>query len=546
MNSVRRVVIGVLASTMVASAAGGAERPAAEDPLDGIIQQGVAALVAMRTDDGSWRAHGKFKAGPTALAAWALLECGVKADDPGMAKTLDWLVKQDEQWTYTLALRCNALARANRATRNKFAKQLAADATLLINSTSDGSYGYDSNGTPASGDNSNAHYGMMGVEAAAESGVNVPPAYWNKVLKHWIFVQCEDGGWRYQGRAAAGTGTMTLGGIASLSTAANLSGLYRANPGKKLEALVFGRKCLDAYIDPTSRDGYYLFNLSRAAMGGGRKFYDKVDWFRAAAATLAKTQGRDGSWNGRFGDTVATSQALLFLARCRRPVLMAKLEHEGDWDRQAGDVAGLTRWIAQGEHGHLVNWQTVRTSDPADNWIDARILYITGTQDPKLDADSLERIKAFIDGGGTVLSVAQTNGDAFSKAMRAACAAMYPAAALKAVPADDPLNGGASADAPKTQKLQAVLADGRTITISKKAEARTPAASRLETLRDKGRILIVHCSDDLAASWATGSNTGPAARAFALTMNIIAATVGKIESLPPRSSGLNAAGREEP
>ena len=65
-------------------------------------------------------------------------------------------------------------------------------------------------------DNSNSQYGLLGVWAGAEVGVEVPQAYWDKVEKHWNTLPGRR--WRvglYRPRRR-GRLSMTLAGVASL------------------------------------------------------------------------------------------------------------------------------------------------------------------------------------------------------------------------------------------------------------------------------------------------------------------------------------------
>jgi len=210
------------------------------------IRKGVEYLKSARKADGSFGPHGSpqgghyYPVGPTAMAAYAMLESGlVRHDDEGMKKTLAFLVKWQapsglmalkvgkvddnykKNWnrfchkTYSLGLRANAfLAAANQGAR-QYRAHLRRDAELLIKSTKDGSYGYDCFGqTMSSGDNSNSQYGVLGVWAAALLDEEVPRQYWYMILKHWLECVNADGGWSYRGGAS--TATMTTAGLATL------------------------------------------------------------------------------------------------------------------------------------------------------------------------------------------------------------------------------------------------------------------------------------------------------------------------------------------
>src|SRR6202035_1104980 len=94
--------------------------------------------------------------------------------------------------TYGRGIRASALALAG---RKEDLECLRDDVKYLIGSNWQGAYSYDR--SSGSWDNSNAQYGLLGVWAGAEGGVEVPQNYWQKVEKHWNECQMEDGQWGY-------------------------------------------------------------------------------------------------------------------------------------------------------------------------------------------------------------------------------------------------------------------------------------------------------------------------------------------------------------
>src|SRR5438105_2031760 len=70
-------------------------------------------------------------------------------------------------------------------------------------------------------DNSNSQYGLMGVWACAESGIEIPDWYWKDVEKHWTAWQLKDGQWAYKKTDRTGSLAMTAAGIASLFVTAD-------------------------------------------------------------------------------------------------------------------------------------------------------------------------------------------------------------------------------------------------------------------------------------------------------------------------------------
>ena len=90
---------------------------------------------------------------------------------------------------------------------------------------------------------------------------------------------------------------------------------------------------------------YFLYGLERAGRLAGIRFFGQHDWYRLGAEELVHTQtGSAGSGRGLTETpVVATSFALLFLAKGRAPVLVNKLRHgpRGDWNHDPDDVRNL-------------------------------------------------------------------------------------------------------------------------------------------------------------------------------------------------------------
>ena len=202
------------------------------------IQRGAEYLWSKQQGDGSWGPYkDKYPGGYTALATYALLESGVKPTDPRMAKALKWMLqlqKSEQQRlsglpekgglpknfqppkTYTLGLRCQAWLSAVHKGGSEYLPALRTDVDLLVHSTKNGSYSYNSSGRPSGGDNSNSQYGVLGVWAGALAGLELPQEYWIKVMTHWLRSQNADGGWSYNRMQAESPSAMTTAGIASL------------------------------------------------------------------------------------------------------------------------------------------------------------------------------------------------------------------------------------------------------------------------------------------------------------------------------------------
>jgi hypothetical protein len=110
-----------LCLVLLAAAAPGAGQMALGDPrVEAAIEKYKQALLACQVD-GHWPAFdGAFGTGErtertaaTGLAVTALLEAGVRPQDPGILAALKWLTEQKEGMTVSLACRMMACAATN-------------------------------------------------------------------------------------------------------------------------------------------------------------------------------------------------------------------------------------------------------------------------------------------------------------------------------------------------------------------------------------------------------------------------------------------------
>jgi hypothetical protein len=102
------------------SAALGAASPARADDSGAKVQKaqdaGVAYLKHMQTDEGHWEKDTLsliMPGGNSALALLALLETGLKPDDPAVERGLKYLRAVEPKHTYIVALQTQVLVRAN-------------------------------------------------------------------------------------------------------------------------------------------------------------------------------------------------------------------------------------------------------------------------------------------------------------------------------------------------------------------------------------------------------------------------------------------------
>ena len=269
------------------------------------------------------------------------------------------------------------------------------------------------------GDLSNGQYGTLGAWALADGGIEMPNAYWKTADRFWRLTQMQDGGWTYPAGRWEWPGSkmsMTLAGVASL---------YVTGEFTDTELRLTNRPdpAVERALERISREFkanlelYEMYGVERVGLATGLKFFNETNWYEAGAKALLQTQGGDGSWNYR--DTVpGTAYALLFLARGRNPVVFNKLEYPGNtWNARPRDNANLTRWMAR-RFEREINWQVVNLKVQPEEWLDAPILMITGSVDPKFTPQDIAKLRSFVEAGGLIFSTADGDNPEFTKAVR--------------------------------------------------------------------------------------------------------------------------------
>jgi hypothetical protein len=286
--------------------------------------------------DGSWPNNPEsFPGGPTALAAWALLESGVSPDDARLAKALAWLETLKTDKTYTISIRANVWAAASRQSSGliasasppsgsiasasppsgKYDKLLERDVARLYHNTC-GSYSYDIKAETICdiGDQSNGHYAVLGVEAGLGRKIEIPKEYWRTVERYWLSVQNPDGGWPYSRQGTPSSATMTAAGVCAMQLCNN-----QLQDAASASAIQKGLGWMDKNFRQSIKDPsmmyYYFLAVQRMGWLTGKSEIGGVKWAPAMEQELLSRQNKDGSWVGPWGTDVSTAYAILVLGR---------------------------------------------------------------------------------------------------------------------------------------------------------------------------------------------------------------------------------------
>jgi hypothetical protein len=193
----------------------------------------------------------------------------------------------------------------------------------------------------------------------------------------------------------------------------------------------------------------------------------------------------------------------MFLARGRNPVLFNKLQYNGPWNARPFDAMFATQWL-QERTGKRLNWQAVNLQMGAEEWEDAPVLLITGSQDPKLAKEDLEKLRAFIAAGGTVFSSADGGNAGFTAAMK-----RYASEVVK-------------------QKLELRPLARNHELFGKESGADLSNPPALLGLSDGSREVWIHSAADVGADWQTRRVASKGSFEVALTLYTYASNKGKL------------------
>jgi hypothetical protein len=442
------------------------------EDVERAIQDGVRSLKERQRPDGSWpEVDGRAHTGTTSLVTLALLTAGESPTSPVILRALEFLRQfgpEELNSTYAISLQTMAYAAAEpkrdliRIVAN--VKWLERAQLRLIDRRGLGAgtwtYTQQQGGV---GDNSNTQYALLGLNAASEAGVSVSPQVWALSRFYFERAQNPDGGWGYHIGQRGSTGSMTCAGLSSLIiTGARrfesqefLEGgvIHNCGRGNFDPAISRGINWLATHFSVTQNFGngfmwkhYYLYALERAGRLSGVRFFGGADWYRLGAEELVSTQNKAGGfWRGagQENELIATSFALLFLAKGRAPVLINKLRHPpvDDWDNDSDDVRNIVGIVSH-DWRSLLTWQVV---DPnaatVPDLLQAPIAFFNGHKAPQFTAEAKKKLRGFVEQGGFILTEACCHSKEFDQGVRRLIKEIFPEDEyqLKPLPPEHPV-----------------------------------------------------------------------------------------------------------
>lgn len=421
---------------------------------------------------GEWSKYPTQDGGVTALCTLALLSSGVEPEDPAIQRALDSLRGLDKPaMTYTAALQtmvfCIAEPEKDMAAIRRNVRWL--ESIQISQGERKGTWGYS--GTSGSGDNSNTQFALLALHEASRVGVEVRQQTWQWALDYWLNTQKDDGSWGYYPNQPS-TGSMTCAGISSLIIAMDKLPEYQGDAvvsgnsvvccgnQTKADRLELALDWLARHFSYTRNPGpsaagvqvarsnflYYLYGVERVGRLSGRRFLGRHDWYREVAEYLVSQQDSISHYWVGIGSAeqnrqIATSFALLFLAKGRRPVLMAKYKHssDSDWNLHRKGVQNLTHTVEKAWNQPLT-WQTIDARGATtDDLLQTPVLFISGRDSLNLTREQKETLREYVNQGGFIFAENCCDGAGFKEQFRQLMKEIFPDSAMNLLPSDHPV-----------------------------------------------------------------------------------------------------------
>lgn len=418
------------------------------------MDRGIAHLKGKQRPDGTWEEYVPQIGGMTGLCTLALLNAGVGPEDETVRRALAWLRANRLTMTYAVALQTMVFSKAEPSKDLLLIQRNVEwlEKHQISGGPMKGAWAYPS----GVGDNSNSQFALLALHEAHRAGADVRSVTWRLAQAYWEVCQNPDGSWCYV-RDTPGTGSMTCAGIASLIIANDAvqaadadvnGGQIRCCRRQKDndDAVARGFAWLERNFSVTRNPGqradqfalYYLYAVERVGRLTAQRFIGNHDWYREGADHLVNQEIAGANyWVGRGhaedNDLVATSLALLFLSKGRRPVLMAKARHRpgDDWNQHRADVANLTTYV-ESKWKRDLTWQVVDLRVASvDDLMQSPVIYLAGKENP-LPPDAAARrqladnLRGYLDRGGFLFAESYCGGAAFDEAFRALMDEVFP------------------------------------------------------------------------------------------------------------------------
>ena len=529
---------------------------AAAEPLVNQVRKAIGNGVSFlkgKQEGGHWEKNNSessaWPGGWTSLALLALLNSGVKPDDPVIQNGLQYLRDRvPQRHTYVVALQTMVYVEAG---QKQDSERIQKNVDWLIQTRiRDGDrllgWSYGERGIVNSPDNSNTQYALLGLHAGKVAGAKIEPAIWKSIRDYYINTQRPDGGWGYSPRIpgmADSIMTMTTAGLCGLLIAgtefeegkeklrgdfsgADGCGQYEENKATVAALGWIGKRFR---LEPRPYPAFYnLYGIERAGRLSGRRFFGEHDWYREGCEYLIPKQRDDGSWqlNASPFDrwpVISTSFALLFLSKGRTPVLISKMVHfpqgrddDNDWNNDRYDARHIVEYASkelfkrQPLAWQVFNPRGVSLDTDAElrsvlgDLLQSPMLYFNGHKSPLRRFTDREKdlLKQYVEQGGFILAEACCGRKEFDQGFRDLMKELFPDNELKPLDPGHPIWTTPALVPPQKP-------------------------FRLEGINQGCKTVVVYSPQDLSCLWeANQLKEGRGLLAFRLAGNLIAYATG--------------------
>jgi hypothetical protein len=179
---------------------------------------------------------------------------------------------------------------------------------------------------------------------------------------------------------------------------------------------------------------------------------------------------------------VGAAFAVLFLSRGLEPVIINKLKRPGtdDWNNDAYDIKHLVEYISE-RFQVPKQWRLVTLDADVEFLKRTPILYISGHEALKFTDQEKAKLKAYVDGGGTIFGMACCGKKPFDSSFRALVRELWPEKELTPLP-----------------RTHAIYVHPRPL-------AERPSLLGMSMGADKGlgRLGVIYSPNDLCCRWHT-------------------------------------------
>jgi len=429
------------------------------------IDRAIAYLKSQQKPDGTWPDRPGYAGGLTPLCTLALLNAGCTVEDDAVKRALAYLRRFRSNATYTTSLQtmvfCAAQPEADRLLIQRNIKWL--ESRQVKSGAEVGMWAIPAPRSPDHVDNSMTHMAMLALYEAERIGISATADTWKRGLDFWRRTQNEDGSWGW-GPGYPGTGSMTTAGIACTIIASGQLATPDATvvdgqvqccgQGTSNDSVHRALQWLERHFSVTHNPGanywlsYYLYSLERAGRLTARRFIGQHDWFREGAHMLVHRQQSTGAWPSdldeeyRGDPTISTAFSLMFLAKARRPILLARIEHgkDDDWNHHRRSLYNLVEHVERAWQRPLAYQVIDIRRATVEELLETPVLFLSGSRPPQFTTEEKEKLRMYLDRGGFLFAEACCGGK-FDAGFRALVRELFPEseAQLRLLPPNHPV-----------------------------------------------------------------------------------------------------------